>query len=282
MSELTIKAIAPWFGANRMLAPAVGEELRGCEWVGIPFAGSMAEVPEIKARAIVVNDVHRHVINLALCIQCETRRQLLVDRLANAAFHPDALEKARLGCRAIEGDRSYGMRQVTGSVEWAYSYFIACWMNRSALAGTDGEFKGGLPIRWSASGGDSNTRYRSAVASLDAWGATMRRCNFSTLDWRQFVAKCKDAPRHGVYCDPPFPGPGEKYKYTMTDHDHRDLASVLADFTSARVVCRFYDCPLVRELYPEGRWTWRRLAGRDQANNDAKPELLIINGASLA
>lgn len=31
MSEAKIKAIAPWFGSNRMLAKHVGRELRGSE-----------------------------------------------------------------------------------------------------------------------------------------------------------------------------------------------------------------------------------------------------------
>jgi hypothetical protein len=49
---------------------------------------------------------------------------------------------------------------------------------------------------------------------------------------------------------------------------------------TARVVCRFYDHPLVRELYPEQRWTWRHLAGgRKQTNGDA-PEVLLLNGPS--
>jgi len=61
---------------------------------------------------------------------------------------------------------------------------------------------------------------------------------------------------------------------------HRRLADKLATFTTARVVCRFYDHPLVRELYPEQRWTWRHLAGgRKQTNGDA-PEVLLLNGPS--
>lgn len=43
---------------------------------------------------------------------------------------------------------------------------------------------------------------------------------------------------------------------------------------------RFYDHPLIREIYPEAQWTWRILKGRDQANNGDKPEVLLINGES--
>lgn len=60
-----ISCLAPWFGSNRMLAHEVGRALSGCEWVGIPFAGGMAELPQIRARTIVANDLHKHIINLA-------------------------------------------------------------------------------------------------------------------------------------------------------------------------------------------------------------------------
>lgn len=43
-----ITALAPWFGSNRMLARYVGEELAGCQWVGVPFAGGMAEIFQIE------------------------------------------------------------------------------------------------------------------------------------------------------------------------------------------------------------------------------------------
>ena len=63
-----ITAIAPWFGATRMYASAVGEACRGAVRVCIPFAGSMTEVPAILAagaRAVTCNDAHGHLINMA-------------------------------------------------------------------------------------------------------------------------------------------------------------------------------------------------------------------------
>jgi hypothetical protein len=50
-----------------------------------------------------------------------------------------------------------------------------------------------------------------------------------------------------------------------------------------RVVCRFYDHPLIRELYGADRWTWLQLDGRTQANYGA-PEVLLVShrAASMA
>lgn len=277
--EMTTTALAPWFGSNRMLAPIVGKELRGCKWVGVPFAGGMSEIAHIKASTIVVSDLHRHVINLALCVQCPERRAQLIERLDAAPFHPDMLAQAQEICRKAENlPPSF---EITGGTDWAFNYFVACWMGRSHKCGIDDEFNGGLSTRWNANGGDSNKRYRSAVASLDAWGEIMRRCNFVVQDVFEFLDRCEDAAGHGIYCDPPFPGPGDRYKHRFTEAQHHVLASRLDRLKHCRVVCRFYDHPLVKKLYPEPRWTWNRLKGRKQSN-DASPEVLIINGPSYA
>lgn len=272
--EMKTTALAPWYGSNRMLAPIVGKELRGCKWVGVPFAGGMSELAHIKASTIVVSDLHRHVINLARVVQSDEFRPQLIAALEANPFHQDALAASQYRCMAHE-------RPCAPDLQSAIDYFTVCWMGRSAKAGTDSEFKGGLPVRWSATGGDSNTRYRSAIESLEAWGAIMRRCNFVVQDIFEFLDNVKDLDGHGLYLDPPFPGPGDDYKHKFTEAQHRELAKRLRMFRFCRVVCRFYDVPLIRELYPGPHWTWSLLEGRTQANKSA-PEVLIINGPSYA
>lgn len=266
-------ALAPWFGSNRMLAPIVGQELKGCKWVGVPFAGGMCELAHITAPSIVVSDLHRHVINLALVVSEEGER-LRRELDCITLFHPDMLAAAQDDCRQWESQPRLGE---SPNYEAAKSYFIACWMGRSHKSGIDDEFNGGLSIRWNGNGGDSNTRFRSASESLTEWQEIARRCNFSVMDCFEFLDRCEDAPKHGIYCDPPFPGPGDRYKHKFTEAHHRQLAERLAEFKHTRVVCRFYDHPLIRELYPESEWTWRFLEGRKQSNEKAL-EVLLING----
>ena len=152
-------------------------------------------------------------------------------------------------------------------------------MGRSAQAGTDAEFKGNISTRWRPSGGSSCKRYRSAVESIDAWHEHLKRCEFTTINWDLFLMKAVDEPGHVLYCDPPFPDAGDRYKHPFDFRKHRALAGVLGSFKNLRVVCRFHDHPLVRDLYPKDKWTWRRMAGRDQHRQD-KDEVLIINGPS--
>lgn len=261
-----------------MNAHRVGEMLTGLEWLGIPFAGGMSELAHISCRSIVVNDIHRHVMNLATVVAEHHER--LTKALSETPFHPDILEAAQDYCQRLEAS-GFEFVEVAGaeSFDWAYSYFIATWMGRSAKAGTEDEFKGKLSTRWTSSGGDSNTRYRSAVESLEEWQKILKRCNFSTLDFRLFLAQCKDQPRHGIYSDAPFPDAKDKYKHNFTEDDQRDLARELHRFERATVVIRFYDHPLIRELYPESKWKWTRFAGRKQSNTES-PEVLITNGAA--
>jgi site-specific DNA-adenine methylase len=252
-----------------MLGPEVAKELRGCKWVGLPFAGGMAELAHIKASTIVVSDLHRHVINLARCIKDDGLRATLATRVSDQAFHDDELADAQNLCRRCQPGEM-------PDVEMAVAYFTTCWMGRSHKSGIDDEFNGKLSIRWNANGGDSNKRYRSAVASLEAWGEIMRRCNFAVMDVFAFLERCEDSAGHGIYCDPPFPGPGDRYKHHFSEEQHRRLSLRLVEFNKTRVVCRFYDHPLIRELYPPTFWRWRLLEGRTQANSKS-PEVLLIS-----
>lgn len=275
MTTPTISAIAPWFGSNRMLAHEVGKLLTGCKWVGVPFAGGMSEVAHITASTIAVNDLHRHVMNLACVVASSAGLKRFVRSLSALPFHPDSLAYAQLHCEEMErGGWDFSKTDAKLSEKWAVNYFVSQWMGRSGNSGTDKEFSGGLPVRWNASGGDSNTRYRSAVKSLAAWSQIMQRCNFTTLDFRVFLAKSKDEIGHGLYCDPPFPNAGEVYQHKFSEQDQRELRDVLRAYKKTKVVIRYYDHPLIRELYPETEWTWHRLIGRKQSNADA-PEVLI-------
>lgn len=270
---MDVTALAPWFGSNRMLAHHVGDKLTLCSWVGVPFGGGLSELLHIKAPTIVVSDLHRHIINLARCVQGDGTRQQLIRELEWTAFHPDVLAAAQVKCLEMEkldGDGCFP------SASWAFAYFVSQWCGRSGKAGTDAEFTGNLPVRWTSSGGDSNTRFRSAAESLEEWGRIMRRCNFICLDVFDFLMKVKDQKGHGLYLDPPFPEVGDVYAHKFDEAKHRQLAARLLEFVNVRVVCRFYDHPLIRELYREADgWTYYTLKGRKSTNAEA-PELLIV------
>lgn len=271
------KQISNYFGSNRMLAENVGTALEGKKFVGIPCAGGMSELAHIGANVLLVSDLNRHVINLAQCIRDD--REELVAHLEQTPFHPDELQEAQKRCL----DREKAFRESVstpgemGNVSWAIDYFLVSWLSRAGTAGTKREFQGGMSIRWKSGGGDSAVRFRSATESLTEWQKIMRRCTFVCQDAFAFLAEAleRDDETSGIYADPPFPGPGDAYKCSLGLNGQERLAESLGRFTKTRVVARFYDVPLIRQLYPESMWTWNHYTGRKQTNNSA-PEVLLV------
>ena len=285
--KLGVGAISPWYGSNRTGAEEIGRALAGCGWVGIPFAGGMCELPFIKARTIQVNDRHRHIINLARVIKEEKFIPILRSLLDAKLFHPDELSAAQRHCRDIEdhydgvstlypADAFARFKDGVNLIYWAAAYAVCCWMSRHETMGTANEFDASMSLRWDAGGGGSGKHYRSFVDSILAWSEVLKVCDFTTLDCFEFLAKCRDLPDVGIYCDPPWPDAGDKYKHHFTEQQQRQLAAKLAEFKFARVVIRIGDHPLVREIYPESLWEIRRGIGRTQRNKDSN-ELLIVN-----
>lgn len=52
-----------------------------------------------------------------------------------------------------------------------------------------------------------------------------------------FLDKCQDKPKHGIYCDQPFPGPGDKYKHRFDDKKAAMLADDQNQVTDRIAVC---------------------------------------------
>jgi DNA adenine methylase len=253
-----------------MLAAQVGLMFKGIEHVSVPFAGGMSEIQYMDARTLIVNDLHKDIINLARVIKDDKMRPHLYAELQAEPFHVDVLIEAQEYCLTRP------LSNVLPDYNRAKAYFISQWMNRSCGSGTDREFTGKLSTRWGGDslGGDSNTRYRSAVASLEAWAKIFVRCTFLNLDVFDFLGNVKDSKHCGIYLDPPFPDVGEAYKHSFTTEDHHALANWLIKYRSTRIVCRFYDHPLVRELYSTNDWEYNFVTGRKQSNASVQ-ELLL-------
>ena len=271
---MKIKTLVDRFGSNRLNADRPGELLRGCTCIAIPFAGGMCEIPSMTANIILVNDLDRAVINLAETVKAH--RNDLVSELEETAFHPDVLAECQDICRRQERSGCPTIPNLT----WAWAYFVCSWMTRGGKMGSRGEFDQGLSIRWKSTGGDSVTRFRNATEGLAEWSKVMRRCTFTTLDALEFLAECKkrDVPENGVYVDAPWPDAGDKYVHQI---DQLALARLLASFERTKIVVRFGDHPLVRELYPADRWVWNLLTSRTQANQE-QAEVLLTNRLSAA
>lgn len=280
-SKKPVTTLVPWFGTNRTLAENVGGALKGCSWVAVPFAGGMCELRHLTARTIYVSDLHGAVINLANVLKHPRHGVLLIRRLRRLPYHPEVLADAQDRCREHAEARN------PDPIQWAEDYFVAAWMGRSGKAGTKGELSGGFSTRMTAKGGDHATRFRAGIEGLLDWRAIFPRCTFFVRNAFEVLPEVVDVEENGVYADSPFPGAGRSYLHNAGSGEkernwHERLAGALGRFQRTRVVARFYDHPLVRELYPAPAWTWHELDGGRAATNEARPEVLLVRNGGPA
>jgi len=300
--EMKINAIAPYFGANRKRAEMVGRAFGRVAWACVPFMGGGSELPHIDCVEGVASDLSRHVINLAGVIGRPELLARLTERLDRTLFHEETFRESQRACAQREEDATGSLFAPpnassmgdTPDVDWAYEYFVACWMGPGEAAGKASHFEAYFPVRYSSSGGASSKRFRSAVESLDAWCAALRNWQFVREDAMSVLDRVvvRDAERlrlvhdaalvnkpvldaWGVYCDPPWPEAGREYAHGVDDSTfHKALEAKLRKLTTCRVVVRYGDHPLIRGLYQD--WHAVEHETKNQAGNTV-PELLFSN-----
>ena len=293
---MKVKAIAPWFGGKRTLAPDIVVQLGGHTQYFEPFCGSMAVLfAKEPSRKETVNDLHGDLINLARVIQWPSSAEVLYNLIQLPLVDEDLLARARV---QLAADFIVPDIVTDASIHRAYWYFIASWQGRNGTAGT-ARVDYQIAVRWTKGGGSPTVRWRHAVDSLPAWHQRLQNVVILCRDAFQFIDRFEDVKETAVYVDPPYHcgtrsftknGLGSKYKHefehgeTLYGDEHEQLAKILGAYKKARVVVSYYDHPRIRQLY-EG-WTFIDKArqkhlhaqnGRNARPKEA-PELLIVNG----
>lgn len=299
-SEMIVRAIAPWFGGKRSLAPMIVEQLGKHTQYFEPFCGSMAVLfAKDPSQKETVNDLHGDLINLARVVQSSGQAEELYERLQRTLFCEDLLNQAKA---VLEMDKPKidGWDPPDHPVVRAYWYFIASWMGRNGTAGT-ARIDYQLAVRWTKGGGSPTVRWKHAVDSLPAWHNRLRNVVILNRDAFQILDRFEDVPETAIYIDAPYDaltrakgatknGRGGKYLHEfnhaegMFGDDHTRLRDVLAAYKHARIVVSYYDHPRIRELY-DG-WTflecYRQKNLHAQNGRGARPkeapEILIVNG----
>lgn len=300
---MKVKAIAPWFGGKRTMAPAIVAQLGKHTQYFEPFCGSMAVLfAKEPSQKETVSDLHGDLTNLAWVIQDPRAAPVLYERLQSVLFTDDILDEAKL---QLEGSkvphRNLPMDPNGPQAQRAYWYFIASWMGRNGTAGT-ARVDYQLAVRWTKSGGSPTVRWRNAVDSIPPWHERLRNVVIVRRDAFAIIDRFEDVKETAIYVDPPYHaatrsftknGQGSRYLHEfehsagMFANDHQRLAEILRGYRKARIVVSYYDCPEVRKLY-EG-WTFIKCTrqknlhaqnGRGARPKEA-PEILIVNGPKL-
>lgn len=286
MDAMKIKAIAPWFGGKRTMAPLIVEELGKHTQYFEPFCGSMAVLfAKEPSRQETVNDLHGDLINLARVMQHEILGARLYRRLRRAPLSDDILTECRQAMLCDWGSEKL-------DIDRAFAFFVLSWMGRNGEAGLDHvERSGRLCVRWTANGGDPAVRFRGTVESIPGFRRRMRNLTILRRDAFEIIPKFANVVGCSIYVDPPYIKKSDRYMHDFeggfmgSADDHARLRDCLCRFTKSRVVVSYYDHPRVRELY--AGWTFvdhsrAKHTSNASGGNGKAPEVLIINGPSYA
>lgn len=306
--EMKIKAIAPWFGGKRTLAPAIVAELGKHTQYFEPFCGSMAVLfAKEQSQKETVNDLHGDLNNLARVVQNTMYAEMLYGRLERTLFAEGLLDDARIQLDKPLCDGLSPFEEDSSRVDRAYWYFLASWMGRNGTAGTE-RLDYQISVRWTKSGGSPTVRFSNAVDSLPAWHRRLKNVVILRRDSFKILDRFEDVAGTVIYADPPYAdetrangdprnGGGGRYLHEFehssaggmfggTD-DHERLAEILRGYRHARIIVSYYDCPRVRELYKGWTFIEKTMQKNLHAQNGRgarpkeAPEVLIINGPSL-
>lgn len=278
---MKIKAIAPWFGGKRNLAPQIVEELGRHRVYWEPFAGSMAVLMSKPSCVMeTVNDLHGDLINLARVIQDRKLAPQFYRRLRRIWMVEALFEEA--------AERIWQPVKTTDpNIDRAIDYMLVSWMGRNGTAGTL-SYNHHFCTRYTANGGHAAKRWTSVIRSIPAWHQRMRNVTILSRDAFELLPRIDDKSETAIYVDPPYIAEGTKYVHKFTPRQHLELAEQLRRFKHSRVVVSYYEHPIANELY--SGWTKRCFAvNKAMANqrsrgtcNSRATEVLYVNGPSSA
>ena len=303
MTTAAIKAVAPWFGGKRTLAPRIVRELGDSKAYVEPFCGSCAVLfAKPQTPYETVNDLHGDLINLLKCLQIEEVAKRLYGLAARTSMGDGILQDAVDQLREMPAQPQ---GELSESRAWAY--LVQSWMSRNGTAGTvlgDEKNAPSLAARFTFKGGSPATRWASMVESIPWWHERLRSVVVLNRDAFDLIDKLPDEEGLAIYADPPYlpstrtsigRGGSGSYLHDFEigsspmfggQDDHERLARALGRFQTARVVVSYYDHPRLSEFYPG----WAKIdcamskytanaAGREGGTTSA-PEVLLINGPS--
>lgn len=276
---MKIRAIAPWFGGKRNLAPAIVKTLGKHRVYWEPFCGSMA-VLMAKPPCVMetVCDLHGGLTNLARVVQDRELGLRLYELAAKTLMceqlFKDAAERINSGnYQDLDSKKNLG---------WAYDFLLCNWLGRNGVAGTE-SYNYAFCVRYTANGGHAAKRWRSVVESIPAWQWRLMNVTILNRDAFAVLERIDDTAGTAIYIDPPYFKKGAKYVHDFEAEDHERLATALARFEKSRVVVSYYDDPRLEGLYPQ----WSRIeidVSKAMANQSSRgkkdvrvKEVLLVN-----
>jgi DNA adenine methylase len=257
-----------WYGGKfshlDWLLPQLPDCLHYCE----PFAGSGAVLlNKVPSPVETYNDIDGEVVNFFKVLREE--KEALIEQIALTPF---SREEFGLACE-LNPDLS--------NLERARRFYIRARQVRTGLAQT------ATIGRWANCKNTSRagmsgvvSRWLGGVEQLEFIAERLLRVqieNRPAID----VIKLYDGKETLFYCDPPYihetRGDTKSYGYEMDNSAHKELAETL-NAVEGLVALSNYECDLMEELYPSGKWT--KIYSPEKtihSTKDVRQEVLWVN-----
>jgi DNA adenine methylase len=296
---MRVRAIVPYYGSKRTLAPRIVEALGEHKSYYEPLCGSLAVLlnkPMVAQETVA--DLYGDVCNLAGVLQSDALCGLLYGRLERLVMTDELVGMAHRNL----AERPWGVAKDGFNVDRAYWFFVEAWCGRNGLCGL-GEKHPAIAVRWCQGGGAPVVRMFGAIESIPAWHQRLRNVLVLQRDVFHLLPRIKDEEGTAIYLDPPYPlsarGGHDRYVHDFSggdvslftdkqSDDHVALSVEAKRFTKARVVVSTYANSLYDLLY-DG---WRKidcamtknLANQNKSNpgtprtKGVAPEVLYVNG----
>lgn len=266
-------SLMPYIGGKHRVARVLGEYLRatGADTLVDVFGGSGAVTLNAGFSKRIYNDASGDLVCLfRVLADTELRRQFI--RRARWSPPSRALFMGQYETYKAAG---FSFSTIADPVERAF-----CTFYRHMFAfGGKGRCGG-----FSVSTGDRHgikevVRFRNTARRLVHIGQFFSRTLIENLDFADCVAMYGGRPNIVLFADPPYHGTERYYSQSFGATHHAVLANQLMN-ASAAVVCTYYDCAEVRELYPRSRWDWHVLHTTKnscfRSGNKARAEEVVL------
>lgn len=275
---MKIKALAPWYGSKRTLAPRIIRQFGPHTTYVEPFAGSLAVLlAKEPARHEIVSDLHADLVNLL---------RVLCDRESAERLH--GFVSLVPYCETLYLEACERLRTSTDGdpVERARDYLLTSWQGRNGLCGCE-NIGNTMARRMTAGGGSGPVRWRSVCDSLPYWHLRLQAVEFHQRCAHETLLNVRDESGTVIYCDPPYvkeTRTSVRYTHDFADDDHAKLATALARFRCARVIVSYYRSDITDALYTGWHridWPMRKAmsnTGHGAAPADGAPECVYVNG----
>jgi len=242
-------SLIPYIGGKHRIAGKIAEYLRasGADCLVDVFGGSAAVLLNSSFKKRVYNDISGDLVCLFRTLADPELRVELFQRLRWMPPSRNIYDELSIGYKRNCFSFSY-----LPEIERAAAIF---YRHQFAFGGKSrcGGFQVSLGDR---QGIKEITRYRNTLRRLSSIGEFFRNTLIERLDFRQCISMYGKKINCVLFIDPPYVGTEHYYSHSgFSQFDHIFLAHQLAQ-CRAKVVCTYYDHPLIRDLYPESHWQW--------------------------